>query len=148
MKVILMKDVKGQGKKGEVKNVSEGYARNFLFPQGLAKVATDGNVKQLDQQKQANDKRKEQELEEAKQFAKQLEELTLVIHSKAGEGGRLFGSITNKQIAQELAKQKVTIEKRKIELPTPIRTLGVSNVKIKCYPGVSAQLKVQVVEEK
>jgi len=146
MKVIFLQDVKSQGKKGELKEVSEGYAQNFLIPRGLAKPATDGNLKTMQQQKQAEQRRKEQEKEDAKQLAKTLEELTVVLKSKSGEGGRLFGSITNKQISEELEKMKIKVDKRKIALEHPIRTLGTTVVQVKLHPDVSAELKVQVVE--
>lgn len=147
MKVIFIKDMKGQGKKGEVKEVSEGYATNFLFPRGIARPATEGNMKTLQQQNASEEKRKAQEKEEAVQLGKKLEEMTVVLKAKAGEGGRLFGAITSKQIAEALAGQKIKIDKRKIELGEPIRTLGVTQVPVKLHPDVKATLKVQITEE-
>ncbi|WNQ11483.1 50S ribosomal protein L9 [Paenibacillus aurantius] len=148
MKVILLKDVKGQGKKGEIKEVSEGYAQNFLFKQALAKPATDSNIKVVDNQKAAELKKKEQEKANAQKLAETLGELTLQIKGKSGEGGRLFGSITTKQIAEELEKKhKISLDKRKMVLDEPIRVLGVTNVPVKLYPEVTAVLKVQVTEE-
>ncbi|WP_058300569.1 50S ribosomal protein L9 [Gorillibacterium timonense] len=148
MKVIFLKDVKGQGKKGEVKEVSEGYAKNFLFKQGVAKPATDGNIKTLDLQKQSEVKKKEREKEEAKALADRLGSLSLTIKHKAGEGGRLFGSITTKQIAEELEKtHKITIDKRKMVLEDPIRTIGTTDIPIKLYPEITGTLKVHVTEE-
>ena len=147
MKVIFLKDVKGQGKKGEIKNVSDGYATNFLFAQGLAKPATDSNMKQLEHQSAAEAKHKEQEKQEAQALAKTLEATTLVLKTKAGEGGRVFGSITSKHIAEELKQQGYDIDKRKIQLDDPIKTLGVTQVPIKLHPAVKATLKVQVAEE-
>ncbi|WP_274365034.1 50S ribosomal protein L9 [Paenibacillus thermotolerans] len=146
MKVIFLQDVKGQGKKGEIKEVSEGYAQNFLIPRGVAKPANEGNVKTLENQKQAELRRKEKEKEEAIELGKKLEQLTVVLRSKAGEGGRLFGSITNKQVAEELEKMKIKLDKRKIIMDEPIRTLGFTNVPVKLHPDVTATLKVQVVE--
>ncbi|MCI3924765.1 50S ribosomal protein L9 [Paenibacillus sp. TRM 82003] len=146
MKVIFLKDVKSQGKKGEIKEVSEGYAANFLFPKGLAKPASEGNVKVLENQKQAELRRKEQEKIDAQELGKQLAEMTVVLSSKSGEGGRLFGSITNKQIAEQLEKMKIKIDKRKIALDEPIRTLGVTQVPVKLHPEVTTTLKVQVIE--
>jgi large subunit ribosomal protein L9 len=146
MKVIFLQDVKGQGKRGEVKDVSEGYANNFLIPRGLAKIATEGNMKSLQVQKQAEARRKDREKEQAQQLAKQIEALTVRIKAKAGEGGRLFGSITSKQIAEELEKMNIRVDKRKIDLPEPIRSLGGSQVPIKLYPDVVATLKVEVTE--
>jgi large subunit ribosomal protein L9 len=147
MKVIFLQDVKNQGKKGQVKEVSEGFARNFLIPKGLVQPATGGNVKQLDQLNKAEEKKKEQELEDAKNLAKQLESLTIELTTKAGEGGRLFGSITSKQIAEALAKMKHKVDKRKIELSEPIRSLGVTKVPLKLHPKVTAELSVHVKEE-
>ncbi|MFI2858805.1 50S ribosomal protein L9 [Paenibacillus sp. JSM ZJ436] len=147
MKVIFIKDMKGQGKKGEVKEVSEGYATNFLFPRGVARPATDGNMKTLEQQNLSEEKRKQQEKDEAVALGKKLEDMTIVLKAKSGEGGRLFGAITSKQIAEALAAQKLKIDKRKIELSDPIRTLGVTQVPVKLHPEVKATLKVQITEE-
>lgn len=147
MKVIFIKDVKGQGKKGEVKEVSEGYAQNFLIPRGLVRVASEGNVKTLEQQNLSEQKRKAQEKQEAETLGKTLEETSIVIKAKAGDGGRLFGAITSKQIAEALEAKKYKVDKRKIELHDPIRSLGVTHVVIKLHPEVKATVKVQVVEE-
>jgi large subunit ribosomal protein L9 len=148
MKVILLKDVKGQGKKGEVKEVSEGYANNFLLKQGLAALASDSNIKVLDNKKHAEQKKKDQEKADAQTLAEKLNEMTLQMKGKAGEGGRLFGSITTKQIAEELEKKhKIAIDKRKMSLDDPIRVLGTTNVPIKLHTQVSAILKVLVTEE-
>ncbi|MFX3634998.1 MAG: 50S ribosomal protein L9 [Candidatus Pristimantibacillus sp.] len=147
MKVIFLKDVKGQGKKGDVKDLSEGYVRNFLLPQGLAKLASDGNLKTLEVQNASEEKRKAQEKADAQALATRLEEMTIVIKAKSGEGGRLFGAITSKQIAEALAAKGVKIDKRKIELDEPIRTLGVTQVPAKLHLEVKAKLNVQVSEE-
>jgi len=147
MKVIFLQDVKGQGKKGEIKEVSEGYARNFLLPKGVVQIATEGAKKTLTQQVASAQKKKENEKNEFKALAERLSEMTVVIKAKAGEGGRLFGAITSKQIAEALELQKITIDKRKIELDDPIRTLGVTKVTVKLYPDVKGTLNVQVVEE-
>lgn len=147
MKVIFLQDVKGQGKKGEVKNVSEGYAQNFLIPRGLVRPATEGNVKTLEQQTAAEQKRKAQEKEDAIQLGKKLEEITVELKAKAGEGGRLFGAITSKQVADALEKTGVKLDKRKIEMPEPIRSLGVTQVSVKLHPEVKSTLKVHVAEE-
>jgi large subunit ribosomal protein L9 len=148
MKVIFLKDVKGQGKRGEIKNVSEGYAANFLLPQGLAQPASDGALKTLDNQKKAEERRKEQEKLDAQALAAKLGELTVQVRAKAGEGGRLFGAITNKQVADELEKLKLKLDKRKILMDEPIRTLGVTRLQVKLHPEVSATLNVHVLEEK
>lgn len=148
MKVILLKDVKGQGKKGEIKNVSDGYARNFLLKKNLAVEATPGNMKTLEQKKKKEKEEEKKVLEEAKQLKKTLENLTIELQAKSGDGGRLFGSITNKQIAEELKKShKIKIDKRKIELDEPIRALGYRNVPIKLHPEVTATVKVHVKEK-
>lgn len=148
MKVILLKDLKGTGKKGEVVNVSDGYARNFLFPKGVAKEATDGNVKVLKEQKTAQKIKEDQQLEEAKELAVKMGELIVTLFSKAGEGGRLFGSVTSKDIAEALNKKHgIKVDKRKILLDEPIKVLGATNVKIKVHPEVTAQIKVQVNEK-
>ncbi|WP_127575743.1 50S ribosomal protein L9 [Paenibacillus barengoltzii] len=147
MKVIFLQDVKGQGKKGEIKNVSEGYAQNFLIPRGLVRPATEGNVKTLEQQKAAEQKRKQKEKEEAIELGKKLEEMTVQLKAKAGEGGRLFGAITSKQVAEALEKAGMKLDKRKIEMHEPIRTLGVTQVPVKLHPEVKSTLKVQVTEE-
>lgn len=147
MKVIFLQDVKGQGKKGQVKDLSEGYVRNFLLPKGLAKLASDGNLKTLEVQNASEEKRKAKEKEDAQALGKRLEEMTVVVKAKAGEGGRLFGAITSKQIAEALASQGIKIDKRKIELDDPIRTLGVTQVPVKLHPEVKAKLNVQAAEE-
>lgn len=147
MQVILLKDVKGLGKKGDIVKAKDGYARNFLFPKGLAKEATKGNVKVLEEQKTADKLRKQQELKEAQELSEQISKLTVKIISKAGDNGKLFGSITSKEIASELKKQhKIEIDKRKINLSGNIKTLGTTIVDVKVYPGVVAKLKVDVVE--
>ncbi|MFS0841126.1 50S ribosomal protein L9 [Paenibacillus sp. 1P03SA] len=147
MKVVFLKDVKGQGKKGEIKEVSEGYATNFLIPRGLAAAGTNGAVKQVDQQKKAEQKRKDQEKEDAEVLAGKLNETTVTIKTKAGEGGRLFGAITSKQIAEQLEKAGHKIDKRKILLNDPIRSLGVTKVPVKLHTEVTATISVQVSEE-
>ncbi|QDY84854.1 50S ribosomal protein L9 [Paenibacillus polymyxa] len=147
MKVIFIKDMKGQGKKGQVKEVSDGYAANFLLPRGIARPATEGNMKTLENQNAAEEKRKQEEKEEAQVLGKKLEEATIQLKAKAGEGGRLFGAITSKQIAEAVAKTGIKLDKRKIELEEPIRTLGVTQMTVKLHPEVKATLKVQVTEE-
>ncbi|TDT50467.1 50S ribosomal protein L9 [Fonticella tunisiensis] len=145
MKVILKQDVKGLGKKGDVINTSDGYARNFLFPRGLAIEATEGNMKTLELQKASEAKRKAEELQRARELAKQISEYTLNISVKTGENGKLFGSITSKDIADELKKQyKIDIDKKKIVLDEAIKTTGVYNIEVKVYPEVSARLKVNI----
>ncbi len=148
MKVIFLKDVKGTGKKGEVKDVSEGYARNFLIPRKLAVPATEGNLNTLKAQQRKEQRQKAEQLEKAKELGKKLSEITVTLSAKAGEGGRVFGSITSKQISQELKKKfQLDVDKKKIQLDEPIRSLGVTKVPVKLHPEVTATLSVQVIEE-
>lgn len=148
MKVIFLKDVKGKGKKGEVKEVSTGYAQNFLLKNNVAIEATPGNMSQLEGQKTRQKKDAAAELAEAQELKEQVEKLTVELKAKTGEDGRLFGSITSKQIGQALEKQnKIKVDRRKMELPEPIRALGFTNVPIKLHPDVTATLKVHVTEE-
>ncbi|KPL57861.1 50S ribosomal protein L9 [Rossellomorea vietnamensis] len=148
MKVIFLKDVKGKGKKGEVKNVADGYAHNFLLKKGLAVEATNANIGQLEGQKKKEEQVAQEELEDAKRLKATLEEITVEMKAKSGEGGRLFGSITSKQIADALKKaHDIKIDKRKIEMNDAIRALGYTNVPVKLHTDVSATLKVHVTEE-
>ncbi|AGX07007.1 MULTISPECIES: 50S ribosomal protein L9 [Bacillaceae] len=147
MKVIFLKDVKGKGKKGEVKNVADGYAHNFLLKQGLAIEANQANISTLSAQKKKEEKVAANELEEAKELKEKLEKITVEFSAKSGEGGRLFGSITSKQIAEELNKKNgIKIDKRKIELSDAIRTLGYTKVPVKLHTEVTATLNVHVKE--
>lgn len=147
MKVIFTKDVKGKGKQGEVKDVSEGYARNYLFKNNLAIEATPGNLNAL-KAKQKKEQRKEAEIvAEAKNLKEKLTKIEVEIKTKAGENGRLFGSITSKHIGDQLAKShNIKIDRRKIELDEPIRTLGYTNVPVKLHPEVSGVIKVHVIQ--
>lgn len=148
MKVIFLKDVKGKGKKGEVKNVADGYAQNFLIKNGYAVEATKQALSQLEGQKRHEEKLAAQELEAAKQLKEKLESITLEIKAKAGEGGRLFGSVSTKQIAEHLQKNYgIKIDKRKMENTEGIRSLGITNIPIKLHQEVKATLKVHVKEE-
>jgi len=149
MKVILLADVKGLGKKGEVVNAKDGYARNFLFPKNLAKEATQGNIKVLEEQKTAKKLKQQQELEDAKELANKISQLTVKIQGKSGENGKLFGSITTKDIADQLKNQhKIKVDKRKIEVEGGnIKNIGVTIAEVKVYPNVTAKLKVHVAEE-
>lgn len=148
MKVIFLKDVKGKGKKGEVKEVADGYAQNYLIKKGLAIEATNSNLKQLEAQKKKEAREAAEELAQAKKLKEQLEQITVELKAKAGEGGRLFGSVTSKQIADQLKKDfQIQIDKRKIDLPDAIRSLGYTNVPVKLHSEVTATLKVHVTEE-
>lgn len=145
MKVILNQDVKGQGKKGDLVEVSDGYARNFLLPRKLAKEASNENLNIMKGQKDSQEYRKKVELEEALATKEKVESVTVKIKAKAGENGKLFGSVTSKEIAEELKMQHhVKIDKKKLVLSDGIKVLGTTEVEIKIYPGVSAKLKVSV----
>lgn len=148
MKVIFQKDVKGKGKKGDVKDVSEGYARNYLLKNNLAIEATPGNLKSLDAKKRKSEMQEQEEKEEAIQLKDELADLIVEMKAKSGEGGRLFGSITSKQIADTLQKEHgYKIDKRKIELDEPIRSLGYTIVPVKLHLEVSGSIKVHVTEQ-
>lgn len=150
MKVIFLQDVKGKGKKGEVKDVPNGYAQNYLFKNNLAKEANQENVAAMRGKKQAQEKEEAENLKEAQQLKDILEnEKTVVeITAKVGDDGRLFGSVPSKQIAQALNKQyQIKVDKRKIELKDPIRSIGFTDVPVKLHPEVTANIKVHVVEE-
>ncbi|AZU64765.1 50S ribosomal protein L9 [Neobacillus mesonae] len=147
MKVIFLKDVKGKGKKGEIKNVADGYAQNFLIKQGLAVEATNANLSSLDAQNKKQEKLAAEELAEAKKLKEKLDQTTVELTAKAGEGGRLFGSITTKQVAEELQKKHgIKIDKRKMELADAIRSLGVTKIPVKLHHDVTATLSVHVKE--
>lgn len=148
MKVIFLKDVKGKGNKGDIKNVADGYAQNFLIKNGYAIEATPANIKSHEAKKRKEEKEAQKELEEAKQLKEKLGKLTVEIGAKSGEGGRLFGSVTSKQIAEQLQKQHgIKLDKRKIELEDAIRALGFTKVPVKLHPEVQGTLTVHVKEE-
>lgn len=145
MIVILTKDVKGTGKAGEVVKVSDGYARNMLLPKGLAREATEGNVRSLEKQKAiAEEKRQEQKAAAEKQ-AEKLEKIVVTVETKGGENGKLFGSITSKDIADALEKQEgISLDKKKIVMDGPIKQAGETTVMVKLFQDVSAEMKVKV----
>ena len=148
MKVVFIKDLKGQGKKGEVKEVSEGYAQNFLIKKGYAKEANAQAMSELQGQKRLEEKHAAAELQAAKDLKETIENLEVVVKAKSGEGGRLFGAVSTKQITAELQKAHgIKIDKRKMELPDGIRSLGYTNVPVKLHQEVKATLKVHVKEE-
>ncbi|WP_027399458.1 50S ribosomal protein L9 [Anaerovorax odorimutans] len=145
MIVILQKAVKGVGKAGDVVKVSDGYARNLLLPKGLATEATEGNIKSLEKVKALNEEKRQAELAEAKKLSEKIGTLKVVIKTKSGDGGRLFGSITTKDIAAALESQhKISIDKRKFVLDSPIKQIGEFQIDVKVYPEVSAKLKVVI----
>ena len=145
MKVILIKDIKGTGFTGDIINVSDGYARNFLFPKGLAKEASAQNLNIAKQQQQANEKRRMLERLSAEEAAKRLSGLKVVIKAKCGENGRLFGSITSKEISDAILDQHgIEIEKKRIVMDDNIKDLGETKLSIKVYAGISAEIIVSV----
>ena len=146
MKVILLADVKGAGKKEEIVNVSDGYARNFLFPKKLAVEATPGAAKEIERKKAAERKREMERRAEADKKAMSLRGKVITVKAKCGAQGRLYGSVTGQEIADALnAQYQVSVDKRKIDLPDPIRTVGESEVVVKLYPEISARMTVRVV---
>lgn len=145
MEVILLEDVKSLGKKGEKVNVNDGYARNFILPKKLGIEANAKNLNDLKLKKQNEDKLAKEALEAAKELAKKLEDSSVTVKIKAGEGGRTFGSVSSKEIAQEAKKQLgLELDKKKIRLDEPIRSLGVTMVPIKLHTKVTAKLTVKV----
>ncbi|MEE3363068.1 MAG: 50S ribosomal protein L9 [Anaerovoracaceae bacterium] len=145
MIVILTKDVKGTGKAGDVVKVSDGYARNMLIPKGMAKEATKGNMKSLEKQKAVLAEKEAERKASAEELKERLGGITVEIKTKGGENGRLFGSITSKDIADNLEEQfGVHVDKKKINLDSPIKETGIKTVSVKLYPEISAELKVNV----
>ncbi len=148
MEVILLKDVKGQGKKGEVIKVSDGYARNFLLPKGYAMEATEGGKKRIKEQNALLQKKRQTEEGIARKQAEKISALKVEFKVKSGENGKLFGSVTGKDISEALKKQHgIAVDKKKIVLSDPIRNIGEFQVEIKVYPDVSAQLAVVIKGE-
>lgn len=147
MKVILLKDVKNLGKKGDVVNASDGYARNFLFPRSLAKEATENSMYELNQKKESERRKKLAEIQEAQKLAEELKNKEVKITVKAGENGKLFGSITSKDVADALNLQyKLSVDRKKVVIDT-IRQLGAYEAEIKLYPEVSTKIKVMVAAQ-
>ncbi len=148
MKVILLKDVKSLGKAGELVNSKPGYARNYLLPKGLALEATQENMKKWKEDMKELETKRQNEKSEALELKKKLESMTVELKGKGGEGGRLFGSITSKDISDELkSKYNIDIDRRKIELKENIKTAGITNIDIRVYPEITANLKVNVIIE-
>jgi len=148
MKVILKQDVKGLGKAEELVDVSDGYARNYLIPRGLAAEANASNINIMKTKKEAEKNRKARELAQARELAARLKEIVVTIRTKSGEGGKLFGSVTSKDISDKLKKDfNIDIDKKKIVLPEPIKSTGNFEVEIKLYPEVSGKLAVKIDSE-
>ena len=146
MKVILLEDVRGSGKSGDVVNVSDGYARNMLIPRGLAVEATPQNVKQLEKKKEAIAKKFAEDKAAALEMKKKLEEITIEVKTKAGKNGKVFGSVTSADIAEALQAQGFDVDKKKIQLDEPIKATGEYKVNVKLHKDVTTQLTVNVVE--
>lgn len=147
MKVILLEDVKSLGKKGQMVDVSDGYARNFIISKKKGVEATPKNMNDLKLQKAHEDKMAAQRLEEAKLFAAEIAKAEVVLELKVGEGGKLFGAVSSKEIAQAAKEQlNMELDKKKLVLPNPIKTVGTTNVAVKLHPQVTAELKVIVKE--
>ena len=148
MKIILLQDVKSVGKKGDIIGANDGYARNFLIPNKMGVPANAENMNTLKLQKSNEAKVAQEQLEEAQRFAKELETKEVVLAIKAGEGGKTFGSVSSKEIANAYKEQcGITIDKKKIQLPESIKNFGVYEVKIKLHPKVTGTLKVKVKEQ-
>lgn len=148
MKVILKQDVKGLGKTEDLVNVNDGYARNFLFPRGLAAEANATNINIMNTKKEAEKSRKDRELAQAKELAARLKDVVVTIRTKSGDNGKLFGSITSKDISDQLKKSfKIDIDKKKMVLPEPIKSIGNFEIEVKLYPEVSEKLAVKIEHE-
>ncbi len=147
MKVILLADVKGTGKKGQLVNASDGYANNFLLPKKLALAATNENINNLKLQKKAEEKKKAEELAAAKELGAKLAEKDIKVTVKAGENGKVFGSVTNKEIAAAIEAQTgLVVDKKKIVINDPIKMVGTRHVNIKLHPEVTVEVKVIITE--
>ena len=147
MQVILRERLDNLGNPGDVVEVRPGYARNYLIPKGLAYEASPANIRRLDAERAAQSRRDEATLGDARERAKALEDVSLTFHARAGQEGKLFGSITSADIAERLAEQGIEIERRQIELDEPIKALGVSSVPVRLHPQVRPEIKVWVIAE-
>lgn len=147
MKVLLLTDVRGTGKKGEIKEVADGYANNFLIKTGKAKKADNGAISENNMKKSANDYHKEMEKQDAKALADKMKDVSVVVKIKCGENGKTFGSITGKEISESLKKMGYEIDKRKIELKEPIKTIGSYNISAKIHPEVTVKFNLEVISE-
>ena len=145
MKVLLLTDVKGTGKKGEIKNVADGYAKNFLLKTGKARVADNSAISENKMKKSATDYHKEMEKQAAKALADRLSSSKVIVEIKCGENGKNFGSVTTKEISDALNKQGYEVDKRKIELKEPLKTIGSYKINIKLHPEISAQIDLEIV---
>jgi len=148
MKVILLADIKGVGKKDEVINASDGYARNFLFPKKLAVEANNENMAKLKSKNESKAYQKEMDIKLANQLAEKINSISMKMQVKAGENGKIFGGVTSKEIAETLKKDyQIEIDKKKVLLPETIKTIGTHTVEIKLYEGINAKLKLNVISQ-
>jgi large subunit ribosomal protein L9 len=148
VRVLFLKEVTGTAQAGDVKEVTPGYARNFLFPKHLAVVADDRVVEQIRRREEAARRRAEKELNDARDVAQRLRKLTVTVYAKTGEGGRLFGSITNSDVAQQLKREAgIDVDKRKIEIDSPIKSLGPHEVRVELHSEITETLKVVVAAQ-
>lgn len=147
MKVILLEDVKGVGKKGQLVNASDGYAKNFLFPKKLAVEATKANLNEFELKQKSEAKRRQEEYEQAQELGKALSDKVITVAVKTGGNGKLFGSVTNKEIAEEIIKQTgLEIDKKKVSIGDPIKMVGERTAVVKLHPKVTAEVKIKIVE--
>jgi large subunit ribosomal protein L9 len=145
MKVILKQDVKSLGKKDEIVNVSDGYANNFLLPKGLAVPATAGGINEVRNKQQAADEKKKREIAAAKEIVAALKDKVVVIKLKSGAGGKLFGAVSNKEVAEELKKQHgFDVDRKKLVIREPVKSLGVYTVEARIYPGITGEFQIRV----
>ena len=147
MKVILLQDVKGQGKKGEVIDVNEGYARNFLVKKGLAEIATAAKLNDISMKKSAAEFHKAEEIKATKEMAKTINGKTFPVKIKAGQNGKVFGSVTSANISDSLAAAGYAIDKKKIIVPNPIKNTGTYEIELKLLEGINCKINIEVIAE-
>lgn len=148
MRVLFLKEVAGTARPGEVRDVAPGYARNFLLPRHFAVIADDKTVEQIRRREEATRRREEKALNESRDLAARMKKLTVTVYAKAGEAGRLFGTVTNADVAQQLKREAgIDVDKRKIEIEPPIKALGPHEVEVELHPEVKATLKVVVAAQ-
>ena len=146
MEVIFIKDLRGQGKKGDIKTVKDGYGENFLIKKGYAVLKTSESLAQLKKEQKEKENIKAQNMQEAKELKEQIEKITLEFKVKTGQGDKVFGSVSTKQIKDELAKENIKVEKNMIKLDESLSSLGFHNVEIELYPKIVAKLKVHLIK--
>jgi len=147
MKVVLLQDVKGQGKKGDIVEVNEGYARNFLVKKGLAEVATASKINDINQKKAAADFHRAEEIKATRELAKEISGKTFTVKIKAGQGGKVFGSVTVANVAEALQQAGYNVDKKRVVLAQPIKNIGVYDVDLKFMEGITSKIKVLVEAE-